>query len=82
MRTCQLIIWCSFVRLDNLCYFFDEVMADMTVDVLTGTMNYCLVHQHILNLVITRRVIQHVVTHIDKNHSMTAFMMLTVWLST
>ena len=40
-----------------------------------------IVHQHILNLVITR-MIQHVVTHIDKNHSMTAFMMLRVWLST
>ena len=27
VRTCQLIIWCSFVRLDDLCYFFDEFMA-------------------------------------------------------
>ena len=26
-RTCQLIIWCSFVRLGDLCYFFDEFMA-------------------------------------------------------
>ena len=67
---------------DDLCYIFDEFMADMMVRCTHWHHELFSSASTHLNLVITRRVIQHVVTHIDKNHSITAFMMLTVWLPT